>query len=382
MYQRSKNTKSKEDRCRIKMKILLISNMYPSKDFPSYGVFVKNTEQILLDNGFSVDKAIMTKRTGKFGKLVGYASHYLKIIASGLTKKYDYLYVHYASHNALPLLILKKLNKRVKIVTNVHGSDVVPEVPSQEKFQPRVKELLHRSHKIITPSPYYKELVQDKYGVTTPIYVFPSGGVNFKLFYSFSTKEKAYKELNVSEKQRYIGCVSRIDVGKGWEFYLQAIAQLEAEHPTDYKYIYVGSGKDEPKFKQMVQELNLEDKIIHFPLLPQSSLAHVYNVIDAFVFPTIRKGESLGLVGLEAMACGAPVIGSRIGGLKDYIIDGKNGLFFEPGQAGELKEKLRLFMESSAEQKENMSLHAVNTAKLYSVDEISQQLPTIFFNEV
>ncbi|UZW66993.1 hypothetical protein OC195_04140 [Priestia flexa] len=57
-------------------------------------------------------------------------------------------------------------------------------------------------------------------------------------------------------------------------------------------------------------------------------------------------------------------------------------LFFEPGQAGELKEKLRLFMESSAEQKENMSSQAVKTAKLYSVDEISQQLPTIFFNEV
>lgn len=86
MCQHSENTKIKEDRCRIKMKILLISNMYPSKDFPSYGVFVKNTEQILLDNGVSVDKAVMTKRTGKLGKLVGYASHYLKIIASGLTK--------------------------------------------------------------------------------------------------------------------------------------------------------------------------------------------------------------------------------------------------------------------------------------------------------
>ncbi|TYR80236.1 glycosyltransferase family 4 protein [Priestia megaterium] len=364
------------------MKILLVSNMYPSEQFPSYGVFVRNTEQILLENNIHVDKVVMQKKTKKFNKLIAYASHYVKMIWTGLTKNYDYIYVHYASHNALPLLVLKKLKKHVKIVTNVHGSDVVPEVPSQEKFQPRVRQLLHESTKIITPSPYYKQLVKKKYEVERPIYVFPSGGVNFKLFHSFPTKEKAYKELNLDATQRYIGCVSRIDVGKGWEYYLQAIAQLEKETPTTYKYIYVGSGKDEEKFHSMIKELQLESKIVHFPLLPQTSLAYIYNVIDTFIFPTVREGESLGLVGLEAMACGAPVIGSRIGGLKDYIIDGQNGLFFEPGQAPELTRQLRSFIHFPDHTKEQMSQQAVKTAQQYSVDVISEQLPTIFFDEV
>jgi glycosyltransferase involved in cell wall biosynthesis len=100
------------------------------------------------------------------------------------------------------------------------------------------------------------------------------------------------------------------------------------------------------------------------------------------VFPTVRKGESLGLVGLEAMACGAPVIGSQIGGLKDYIIDGKNGLFFEPKNVDELASQLQAFINLPEDVKQQMSQQALQTANRYTVDVIAEQLPTIFFDEV
>ncbi|AJI22744.1 glycosyltransferase [Priestia megaterium] len=360
------------------MKVLLISNMYPSREFPSYGVFVQNTEQILLNNQFQVDRIVLQKKKTKLQKLFGYALHYTKIIWSGLTKKYDYIYVHYAAHNAAPLLLLKKLNSRVTIITNVHGSDVVPEVSSQEKFQPRVKQLLKESAKIITPSPYYMSLVKEKYEVKTPIYIFPSGGVNPDVFYPFLDRNEAFEMLKLDPNQKYIGCVSRIDVGKGWEYYLKAIAHLEEATPTFYKYLYIGSGKDEDAFHNLAEELGIKEKIIHFPLLPQTSLKYVYNAIDAFIFPTVREGESLGLVGLEAMACGTPVIGSKIGGLKDYIIEGKNGLFFQPGNEIELAEKLWFFMSSSEEYKQRLSRQAILTAHDYTINVISEKLPRIF----
>ncbi len=100
------------------------------------------------------------------------------------------------------------------------------------------------------------------------------------------------------------------------------------------------------------------------------------------MFPTVRKGESLGLVGLEAMACGAPVIGSQIGGLKDYIIDGKNGLFFEPKNVDELASQLQAFINLPEDVKQQMSQQALQTANRYTVDVIAEQLPTIFFDEV
>ena len=79
-------------------------------------------------------------------------------------KKYDIIYIHYASHSAAPVLIANKLRK-LNIYTNVHGSDVVPENASQEKMQKYTKEILKLSSKIIVPSEYFKKLVSEKYHI-------------------------------------------------------------------------------------------------------------------------------------------------------------------------------------------------------------------------
>ena len=82
-------------------KILLISNMYPSKKYKHYGVFVQNTASILKNNGYQVDVSALKKKDSKLGKLGGYLSFYLKSIFLCLFHHYDYLYAHYISHCAL-----------------------------------------------------------------------------------------------------------------------------------------------------------------------------------------------------------------------------------------------------------------------------------------
>lgn len=363
------------------MKIHLISNMYPSDTAPNYGVFVKNTEEILRNAGFSVDKTVLYKETNKILKLLKYVCYYIKILLKGLTKKYDVTYVHYAAHNAPPLLFLKKLKRDIVIYTNVHGSDVVPEVPSQEKYQTVVNNLLHASDMIITPSQYYKNLVKEKYRVTTPISVFPSGGVNKAIFYEAEDRKAAFNELNIDDSFNYIGYVSRLDVGKGWDIFLQSLKILRDEgflERNNLKAIFVGSGKDDEKFKRLTAEYQLDNYIVHFPLLPQKQLNAIYNVCDVFCFPTTRKGESLGLVGLEAMACGTPVIGSRIGGLLDYMDEGKNGFLFEPGSSSELAEKIKQYFALTEVQKKNMCAAAKLTAQRYEIENIQHKLIEIF----
>ena len=364
------------------MKILLVANMYPSSKFPSYGVFVQNTEKILLKEGFQVDKAILQKKTKKLSKLIGYAMYYSKILSKGMTGNYDAIYVHYASHNAMPLLWLKKLKTSVQIVTNVHGSDVVPEVPSQEKYQPAVKRLLQKSSLIITPSHYYEKLVQQKYGVTTPIRVFPSGGVNAEVFYpQKDQRQEILSQLKLDSAFRYFGYVGRLDVGKGWDHYLRAIAFYLKDKPQERqrtRFIAVGSGKDDDEFKELAKSLGIEDVIIHFPLMKQSDLAHIYTVIEVFVFPTTRKGESLGLVGLEAMACQTPIMASAIGGILDYVQDGYNGWLFTPGDAVQLKDLFIKFDELTPEQYASISQAAYTTALQYEQTAIQSKLSTIF----
>ena len=353
--------------------------MYPSESAPNYGVFVQNTEKILLDAGMDVDRTVMFKNQGKLKKLFSYIRYYVNILYRGLTNTYDVTYVHYASHNAIPLLILKKLKKETVIYTNVHGSDIVPEVPSQEKYQNLVKRLLEASTIIITPSHYYRKLVKEKYAIPNRIEVFPSGGVNSSTFYENGDKKTTFEKLQLDSSKRYIGYVSRLDVGKGWDILLDAFHSLNQSNKVDdISLIMVGDGLERAQFEEKAEKYGLRDKIVHFPLLPQEKLNLIYNAIDVFCFPTTRKGESLGLVGLEAMACGTPIIGSSIGGLLDYIKDGENGLLFQPGEPKDLSDAIEKFLSLSDKEQEQLGEKAKETAMAYEVERIKGKLIEIF----
>lgn len=115
-----------------KEKILIVSNMYPSAKYPHYGIFAQHTAEVLRSAGMTVDVVAMSKQDGVVKKLLAYLQFYSSVIGKGLTGGYRTVYAHYASHTALPLLILSKL-KTVKIVVNVHGNDVVPECAKDEK---------------------------------------------------------------------------------------------------------------------------------------------------------------------------------------------------------------------------------------------------------
>ena len=80
------------------------------------------------------------------------------------------------------------------------------------------------------------------------------------------------------------------------------------------------------------------------------TLARWYSACDLFVFPSLA--ESLGQVGLEALSCETPVLGSRVGGIPDYLADGVTGRLTQPGDAAELAEKLDWFFEHQAEGKQ------------------------------
>lgn len=361
------------------MKIHLISNMYPSKSAPSYGVFVQNIVNILVRSGFAVEKTVLYKHSTMLTKAPAYIFYFLKIMFKVIFKHYDVHYVHYAAHNSLPLLCAKLLKPGMKIYTNVHGSDVVPEVKKREKLQKYVKKLLQVSEAVIVPSDYYRRLVQEKYELQTPIVVFPSGGVNKNVFYERKNKGELFAGFHLERDKKYIGFVGRLDYGKGWEVLLEAVYQFKEKGELgEWRVAFVGDGRERERFWQRVKELNLEPYIAYFPLLSQRKLAELFNCLELFCFPTKRKGESLGLVGLEAMACGIPVLGSRIGGLLDYIRDGKNGFLFTVGDAGDLMEKWRSYRRLSPEKKYEMRENAKKTASRYEQQQIEPRLIEIF----
>lgn len=353
------------------MRILVVSNMYPSKDAPSYGVFVKNFCDQLAELDISYSLSIMLKSRGRLSKVWSYINFYIKTFFKCILGKYDIIYVHYASHSSIPVIFASKF-KKLHIYTNLHGSDVIPENKKQEKMQRFTRDILILSYKIIVPSKYFKRVVAKKYGVNLDkLYISHSGGVDRKIF---------FKEINVKKNFDIlrIGFVGRISYGKGWNTLLNACSML---NNSNYHLTIVGNGPQMNQMNAEIEKLHLSPYVKILDLIPQLQLRGIYNEIDVFVFPTEREGESLGLVAIEAMACGTPVIASDFAAPSDYIINGYNGYKYEMGNAKKLSEILLKFQSLSYEERRCLELGALETAVLYSKENVTEELKHILLEK-
>jgi D-inositol-3-phosphate glycosyltransferase len=142
--------------------------------------------------------------------------------------------------------------------------------------------------------------------------------------------------------------VGRIAPVKGLETLLDAVAERCRARPP-VRLLIVGGEADEPvvgheaEIRQRVEELGLRDVVRFVGAQPQDVLRDFYVAADVTVLPSYY--ESFGMVALEAMACGSPVIGSRVGGLATTVRDGVTGFLVPDGDAEALAERLDALLE-------------------------------------
>ncbi|MBC2371122.1 glycosyltransferase family 4 protein [Listeria booriae] len=349
------------------MKILVIANMFPSKKYPSYGIFVKNHVQLLKSATDDIDTITMKKEVSRLKKLWRYLIFYFRIFFTLVFRKYDLVYLHYASHSSLPIIWAKFLNRDINLVVNLHGSDVFPENAFQERLQKWVTRLLKQANHVVVPSDYFKETVVERYHLASErVLISPSGGVNRDLF--------APREIDKDEAVFRVGYVGRIDIDKGWDDALHGFAEFKQQSNRAVELLMIGSGKENQQKEALIQTLGIQADVRCYDLLPQEELVGLYNEMDVFVFPSRRKGESLGLVGIEAMACGVPVIGSAIAGIKGYLVEGENGYFTEVGNAHSIAEKLLQFQAHSKVEKQQFKHNAFSSATPYDKLQVQKDM--------
>ena len=351
------------------MKILLISNMYPSEKDETYGTFVKMFKESIEHNTNDIvfDCCFIRGRSNSFiVKVYKYIIFYFTIIYKTLFTKYDFIYNHQITHSA-PALRFCRCFRKFKLVMNIHGGDIVTIDKTSEKLLSIAIPLLVKSSLIVVPSEYFKNIVLDKIPgiVSKQLFVSGSGGVDKKVFtclnsHIISTGTILY--------------VSRIDTGKGWDVLIDAVSELKSRGKIAGKNIvFVGYGAQTELLEKKIKELDLLDCCSYLGPKNHHELNELFNQADIMIFPTILY-ESLGLVGLEAMACGCPVIGSNIGCLPEYIKDGITGFLFEAGNSHELVERVIYFYKLTDKQRNAMRWQAVKTAGRYDSDEISRVL--------
>ena len=346
--------------------------MYPSKKHPSYGTFVKEfADKIRTQNagGKTTLSVIRGRTTSRIRKLLKYLFFYIRTICLLLLNKYDIVYVHTIVYTSIPLWIASAL-KKLPTVFNVHGADVL----SKNKFSTLLRKiytpLLEKSLMIVTPTPYFKGVVVNQFPSINAdkIFVSPSGGLS-SIFYNNTSS-------TCKDGTFTIGYLSRIGEQKGWDTFIKAIVILHNRNNLTFKAIIAGRG---PKQEQLVQMINDYDASDYIEFMDLTSVEHnnipdIYKKMDLFIFPSYYHAESLGLVGIEAMACGLPVIGSRIGAIESYLVDGLNGFLFEPENENDLVDKIEKYLSLSDKQKKDISENAYKTALQYESNYVAKQL--------
>jgi len=133
---------------------------------------------------------------------------------------------------------------------------------------------------------------------------------------------------------------------KGHDVVLRALPSVVAKVP-DLTYVVVGDGDDRPPLESLANQLGLADHVVFTGEVSESELAALYQRSEVFVLPARTviddhnpKGEGFGIVFLEAMAFGKPVIGPNYGAPAELIRHGENGLLVDPDDPTSVAEAL------------------------------------------
>ncbi|RNC63053.1 MAG: putative teichuronic acid biosynthesis glycosyltransferase TuaC [Candidatus Dichloromethanomonas elyunquensis] len=358
------------------MKILVISHMYPSSQNQNYGIFVHKQVKALQGLGCEVKvvspvpfapwplsafkkkwKAyasipsedtvdgieVFYPRYLEFPKSF-FLEHSGRLMFLGMRdlvkkvcKQFQFDLIH--AHVALPdghCAYLYKQDCQVPLIVSIHGQDFQSTLLRGKGCRQRMREVLQGTDGIITVSSKLKNMVKNE-PYFEKISVINNGA---------ELDGREYKPENSTHTTlRKIISVSNLKKTKGIDLNIQALASLADQFP-DIEYTVIGDGEERPNLEKMADHLNLHRHVTFMGQLPHSETMKQMASADIFCLPSWQEG--FGVVYIEAMAQGMPVIGVRGEGIEDVIEPGRNGLLVRPQNVEDIVQSLEALLRDPA----------------------------------
>ena len=211
---------------------------------------------------------------------------------------------------------------------------------------------------VISPSTAIKKLLED-HGIKVLVKIIPSG-INIGNFQSNICKNmEIRKKYQIKQDEIMLITACRLTKEKNLEFLIKSFAKMTQKN-QNIKFMIVGDGAVKKDLEKMTEDLEIKDKIIFTGLVDRTEIVGLYQASDIFVFAS--KTETQGLVAVEAMAAGSPVVAVRASGIEDIVKDGEDG-FLTSESEDEFAEKVLQIAENDALRKSMLGKAKENSRK-------------------
>jgi len=323
---------------------------------------------------------------------------YLPEFAKGILKfseskgiQYDLIHSHYWMSGVAAEFLKNRWN--VPVIQMFHTLGVmknrIARSESEKESPLRIeseKKIVAFSNRIVIATPAEKDQLISNYQADEKKLVIIPPGVDTTRFYPIP-EDEARAVIGVPSGNCMILFVGRIEPLKGIETLLRAIAlMLQTEEIEECNYYLAiiggepdGNGDDMnsemARLQKLSRELGIHDTVIFLGKRSQETLPYYYSAAQVVVVPSLY--ESFGMVALEAMACGVPVIASQVGGLPYLVQDGKTGYVIPDGNPEILKQRLMQLIETPA-LREEMCSQAVEYARSYDWSLIAKKVADLY----
>ena len=286
--------------------------------------------------------------------------------------KIELLHVHYAIPHAYAGYMAKQMladeGINIPMITTLHGTDITL-VGNHPFYKPAVTFSINKSDFVTSVSQSLKEDTLKLFNIKNEILVIP----NF-IELDKNTIDPGIscrRSVMATKEERIITHISNFRKVKRIPDVIKIFNKIQKQIPA--KLMMVGDGPEKEKAEYLCQELGIQDKVIFFG--NSNEIDKILSYTDLFLLPS--ETESFGLVALEAMAWGVPVISSNSGGLPEVNFDGISGYLSNVGKTKEMADNaLKILKDDSvlAEFKKN----ALSVAKQFDIKNILPQYEALY----
>lgn len=235
--------------------------------------------------------------------------------------------------NLLPMAAAFAAAKRVPLILQVHGIDVW-QAPSKLK-----QTALRQVNQVWAVSSFTRDRMNVWAQLPLSRYTVIHNTIHVER-YGMAPKRPDLEGRYGLHGKKVILTLARLDAReryKGIDEILEAMPSLLQQEPN-LCYVVAGDGDDQDRLRAKAQQLGIAQQVVFAGYVPEADKADLLRLADVFAMP--GRGEGFGIVYLEAMACGVPVVGSLLDGSRDALMNGQLGTLVDPNQPASLQTAL------------------------------------------